>query len=219
MTHWLTKCLTHHLLGHSPIQSLNWVTETRATHCSSNPFFHSSIHLKQLDTWINKNKFSHRFTSSLSHSFRPPDYQPKLIQLSDSLHSLGCTIINYLPLTHWSALLMAHPLKDRAHLSTFKIFIFEKLSCFIVLVVFLVVVQSSELISVWFCDKMTFFHNFFSYHIFAIYVGRASLGLLTAFRLIAVSGARLPSVDGLVVRCIKMHHHVKSTITICLQFI
>ena len=38
--------------------------------------------------------------------------------------------------------------KDRAHLSTFKIFIFEKFSCFIVLVVFLVIVQSSELISV-----------------------------------------------------------------------
>ena len=50
--------------------------------------------------------------------------------------------------------------KDRAHLSTFKIFIFEKFSCFIVLVVFLVVVQSSELISVWFCEKMTFFPNF-----------------------------------------------------------
>ena len=39
-------------------------------------------------------------------------------------------------------------LKDRAHLSTFKIFIFEKFSCFIVLVVFLVIVQSSELVSV-----------------------------------------------------------------------
>ena len=38
--------------------------------------------------------------------------------------------------------------KDRAHLSTFKIFIFEKFSCFIVLVVCLVIVQSSELISV-----------------------------------------------------------------------
>ena len=110
-------------------------------------------------------------------------------------------------------------LKDRAHLSTFKIFIFEKFSCFIVLVVFLVIVQWSEMISVWFCEKMTFFPNFFSYHIFAIYVGGASLGLPTACRLIAVSGARLPSVDGLVVRCIKMHHHVKSAITICLQFI
>ena len=109
--------------------------------------------------------------------------------------------------------------KDRAHLSTFKIFIFEKFSCFIVLVVFLVIVQSSELVSVWFCEKMTFFPNFFSYHIFALYVGGASLGLPTACRLIAVSGARLPSVDGLVVRCIKMHHHVKSTITIRLQFI
>ena len=35
-------------------------------------------------------------------------------------------------------------LKDRAHLSTFKFSIFEKFSCFIVLVVFLVIVQSSE---------------------------------------------------------------------------
>ena len=110
-------------------------------------------------------------------------------------------------------------IKDRAHLSTFKIFIFEKFSYFIVLVVFLVIVQSSELVSVCFCEKMTFFPNFFSYHIFAIYVGGASMGLPTACRLIAVSGARLPSVDGLVVRCIKMHHHVKSAITICLQFI
>ena len=69
--------------------------------------------------------------------------------------------------------------------------------------------------------KMTFFLNFISYHIFAIYIymGGASLGLPTAFRLIAVSGARLPSADGLAVRCIKMHHHVKSAITICLQFI
>ena len=47
--------------------------------------------------------------------------------------------------------------KDRAHLSTFKIFIFENFSCFIVLVVFLVIVQSSELVSVWFCEKMSFF--------------------------------------------------------------
>ena len=39
-------------------------------------------------------------------------------------------------------------IKDRAHLSTFKFFIFEKFSCFIVLEVFLVIVQSSELISV-----------------------------------------------------------------------
>ena len=109
--------------------------------------------------------------------------------------------------------------KDRAHLSTFKIFIFAKFSCFIVLVVFLVIVQSSELVSVWFCENMTFFPNFFSNHIFAIYVGGASLGLPTACRLIAVSGARLPSVDGLVVRWIKIHHHVKSAITICLQFI
>ena len=120
---------------------------------------------------------------------------------------------------HHGCILTQKCFKDRAHLSTFKIFIFEKFSCFIVLVVFLVIVQSSELVSVWFCKKMTFFPNFFSYHIFAIFVGGASLGLPTACRLIAVSGARLPSVDGLVVRCIKMHHHVKSAITICLQFI
>ena len=95
-------------------------------------------------------------------------------------------------------------LKDRAHLSTFKFFIFEKFSCFIVLVVFLVIVQSSELISVWFREKKWhFFLNFVSYHIFAIYVGGASLWLPTARRLIAVSGARLPLADGLVVRCIK----------------
>ena len=109
--------------------------------------------------------------------------------------------------------------KDRAHLSTFNFFIFEKFSCFIVLVVFLVIVQSSKLISVWFCEKWHFFCNFISYHIFAIYVGGACFGLPTACRLIAVSGARLPSADDLVVRCIKMHHHVKSAITICLQFI
>ena len=87
--------------------------------------------------------------------------------------------------------------KDRAHLSTFKILIFEKFSCFIVLVVFLVFVQSSALVYVWFCEKMTFFPIFFSYHILAIYVDGASLGLPTACRLIAVSGTRLPSVDGL----------------------
>ena len=126
--------------------------------------------------------------------------------------------MNFESLTTYDILKLWH-LKDRAHLSTFKIFIFEKFSCFIVLVVFLVIVQSSELVSVWFCEKMTFFPNFFSYHIFAIYVGGASLGLPTACRLIAVSGARLPSVDGLVVRCIKVHHHVKSAITICSQFI
>ena len=98
--------------------------------------------------------------------------------------------------------ILGSTLKDRAHLSTFKFVIFEKFSCFIVLVVFLVVVQSSELISVWFCEKMTFKKNI-SYHIFAIYVGGASLGVPTACRLIAVSGARLPSADGLAVRCIK----------------
>ena len=94
-------------------------------------------------------------------------------------------------------------LKDRAHLSTFEFFILEKFSCIVVLIVFFVIVQSSGLISVWFRQKMTFFINFISFHIFAIYVGGACWGLPAACRLIAVSGARLPSVDGLTVRYIK----------------
>ena len=98
-------------------------------------------------------------------------------------------------------------LKDRAHLSTFKFFILEKFSCIVVLIVFFVIVQSSGLTSVWFREKMTFFLNFISFHIFAIYVGGACWGLPAACGLIAVSGARLPSVDGLTVRYIKMHHY------------
>ena len=94
-------------------------------------------------------------------------------------------------------------LKDRAHLSTFKFFILEKFSCIVVLIVFFVIVQSSGLTSVWFREKTTFFLNFISFHIFAIYVGGACWGLPAACRLIAVSGARLPSVDGLTVRYIK----------------
>ena len=94
-------------------------------------------------------------------------------------------------------------IKDRAHLSTFEFFILEKFSCIVVLIVFFVIVQSSGLISVWFRQKMTFFINFISFHIFAIYVGGACWGLPAACRLIAVSGARLPSVDGLTVRYIK----------------
>ena len=62
---------------------------------------------------------------------------------------------------NWKTSACQFGFKDRAHLSTFKIFIFEKFSCFIVLVVFLVIVQSSELVSVWFCEKMTFFPIFF----------------------------------------------------------
>ena len=93
--------------------------------------------------------------------------------------------------------------KDRAHLSTFKFFILEKFSCIVVLIVFFVIVQSSGLTSVWFREKMTFFLNFISFHIFAIYVGGACWGLPAACGLIAVSGARLPSVDGLTVRYIK----------------
>ena len=93
--------------------------------------------------------------------------------------------------------------KDRAHLSTFKFFILEKFSCIVVLIVFFVIVQSSGLTYVWFREKTTFFLNFISFHIFAIYVGGACWGLPAACGLIAVSGARLPSVDGLTVRYIK----------------
>ena len=99
--------------------------------------------------------------------------------------------------------LMYIGIKDRAHLSTFEFFILEKFSCIVVLIVFFVIVQSSGLISVWFRQNMTFFINFISFHIFAIYVGGACWGLPAACRLIAVSGARLPSVDGLTVRYIK----------------
>ena len=104
---------------------------------------------------------------------------------------------------HWANRCIHSLLKDRAHLSTFEFFILEKFSCIVVLIVFFVIVQSSGLISVWFRQKMTFFINFISFHIFAIYVGGACWGLPAACRLIAVSGARLPSVDGLTVRYIK----------------
>ena len=50
-------------------------------------------------------------------------------------------------------------------------------------------------------------------------MGGASLRLPAACRLIAVSAACLPSVNGLVVRCLKMHRHVKPAIAICFQFI
>ena len=84
---------------------------------------------------------------------------------------------------------------------------------------FVVIVQSLELISVRFHEKMIFFLNFIRCRIVAIYVGGSSLGLPAACRLIAVSEARLPSVDGLVVRFMKLYHHVKPAITIGLQFI
>ena len=115
-------------------------------------------------------------------------------------------LIRRTPGANWTSCLCSHGpqvFKDRAQLSTFKIFILEKFSCIVVLIVFFVIVQSSGLTSVWFREKMTFFLNFISFHIFAIYVGGACWGLPAACRLIAVSGARLPSVDGLTVRYIK----------------
>ena len=89
--------------------------------------------------------------------------------------------------------------KDRAHVSTFKIFIFDKFSCFIVLVVFLVIAQSSEFISLWFCEKKMTLVKILPY--LCDICGRGLLG--AADRMQAVSGACLPSVDGLVVRCIQ----------------
>ena len=80
---------------------------------------------------------------------------------------------------------------------------YHNVSCIVVLIVFFVIVQSSGLTSVWFREKMTFFLNLISFHIFPIYVGGACWGLPAACRLIAVCGARLPSVDGLTVRYIK----------------
>ena len=118
----------------------------------------------------------------------------------------------YITYLAWSRLILFF--KDTAHLSTLKKFHFREILMFYCRSLF-GYCQSAELISVCFCEKMTFFPNFVTYFIFAKYVSGASLGLPTACRLIAVSGARLPSVDGLVVRCIEMHHHVKSAITMC----
>ena len=75
-------------------------------------------------------------------------------------HGVMITIVvlTEAPLTYWNEwVISSHTLKDRAHLSAFKFFILEKFSCFIVLVVFFVIFQSSELIYVWFREKMTFF--------------------------------------------------------------
>ena len=75
-------------------------------------------------------------------------------------------------------------------------------------------------------EKMTFSLNFINYHIFAIYVGGASSELPDVCRLIAVSGARLPSFDGLAVSCIKctamlnlQSQYVYCLLQICLRYI
>ena len=94
--------------------------------------------------------------------------------------------------------------KDRAHLSTFKIFM---LYCPGSLFGYCPIIRIGFCVILW---KNDIFSYFFSNHIFAIYVGGASLGLPTACRLIAVSGARLPSVDGLVVRCTSTHIHARA---------
>ena len=131
-----------------------------------------------------------------------------VVGMKNWVYSISSAIYTTLQHTIWSCCKSPHEVnsyhfKDRAHLSTFEFFILEKFSCIVVLIVFFVIVQSSGLISVWFRQNMTFFINFISFHIFAIYVGGACWGLPAACRLIAVSGARLPSVDGLTVRYIK----------------
>ena len=149
----------------------------------------------------------------------PPGHNELIYNGLNNIHSFNH--ISFIPmLASPNSIILRLELTYQLSKFSFSIVIFHfSLSWFFVLLVFLVIVQSSELFSVWFCEKMTFFPNFFSYNIFAIYVGGASLELPTACRIIAVSGARLPSVDGLVVRRIKMNHHVNSAITICLQFI
>ena len=72
--------------------------------------------------------------------------------------------------------------------------------------------------------KWHFFLNFISHHIFAIHVGGASLWLPTACRLITVSGARLPSADGLVYKkCTTMlnlpSQYVCNLFQTCLRYI
>ena len=100
--------------------------------------------------WMSQNVIKHHYRCSLVICLQDT-HVGKHLPASSELRAFLFTFL----ITNWWTL------KDRAHLSTFKILIFEKFSCFIVLVVFLVIVQSSELVSVWFCEKMTFFPNFF----------------------------------------------------------
>ena len=124
------------------------------------------------------------------------------------LSPYGLTLIplwksNYIHDKCWMKLLVCEWLRVQItyQLSTFSFQMF--FLCLIFLVVFSVIAQS-ELISVWFREKMTFSYlNFINHHIFEIYVGGASSGLSAVYRLIAVRGAHLPSVDGLDVKYIK----------------
>ena len=97
-------------------------------------------------------------------------------------------------------------------------FILDSFSCVIVPAVFFCYCPVIRIDACMISRKMTFSLNFISYHIFAIYVSAASSELPDVCRLIAVSGARLPSFDGLAVSCMKMDRHVKFAITICFQF-
>ena len=78
----------------------------------------------------------------------------------------------------------SHGVKDTAHFSTFKFFILDKSSCFIVLVVFFIA-QSPESISVWFREQMAFSPTFISHHVFAIY-GQGFLRAAGRLQLVAL---------------------------------
>ena len=106
-------------------------------------------------------------------------------------------------------------LKDRAHQTTFKIFIFEKFSCFIVLVVFLVIVQSSELVSVWFCKKkMTFFLIFLVTTSLRYMWAGLPLGLPTACRLIRLSTLR-PVANDLLNDALRLDNELSALAATC----
>ena len=88
------------------------------------------------------------------------------------------------PKLRWSLSLKIF--KDRAHLLAFKFFILEKFSCFIVLLFFFCyfpIIRTDSCVISW---KITFFLNFISCHIFAIYVGGACLRLPATCRLIVL---------------------------------
>ena len=88
------------------------------------------------------------------------------------------------PKLRWSLSLKI--LKDRAHLLAFKFFILGKFSCFIVLLFFFCyfpIIRTDSCVISW---KITFFKNFISCHIFAIYVGGACFRLPAACRLIVL---------------------------------
>ena len=115
----------------------------------------------------------------------------------------------------WCPCAFVESFKDSCCQSTFEFFILEKYSCLIVVVVFLLLLLILSNHQDWFpCDfvkKMTFFLSFISH----LFIGAAGLLQSTCSW-----WGRMPSVDSLVGRCIfSAPLSIKSTITICLQFI